>query len=72
MLMPDVNILVYAHRKDEAWHEAYASWLSAVIDGAEPFLLSVFVAVAFNREGASSRRRPTPLATTAPSVPRGS
>jgi predicted nucleic acid-binding protein len=27
MLMPDVNVLVYAHRQDEAWHAEYAAWL---------------------------------------------
>ena len=27
MLMPDVNVLVYAHREDEARHAAYARWL---------------------------------------------
>ena len=63
MLMPDVNVLVHAHRKDEAWHEVYASWLSAVIDGAEPFLLSVLVAVAFVRIVTHPRiyADPTPL-----------
>ena len=45
MLMPDVNILVYAHREDESGHEAYAGWLKRVVDGAEPFSLSVLVAV---------------------------
>ena len=49
MLMPDVNVLVYAHRGDEARHEAYARWLESDIDGAEPFALSVLVAVGFVR-----------------------
>lgn len=63
MLMPDVNVLVYAHREDEARHEAYASWLKAVIDGAEPFSLSVLVAVGFIRIVTSARiyEDPTPL-----------
>ena len=33
MLMPDVNVLVYAHRQDEAWHEPYADWLRRTVDG---------------------------------------
>jgi hypothetical protein len=31
MLMPDVNILVYAHRRDEATHASCAAWLQDVI-----------------------------------------
>jgi len=29
MLMPDVNILMYAHREEEKCHESYAKWLVA-------------------------------------------
>ena len=63
MLMPDVNVLVYAHRGDEARHEAYARWLESVIDGAEPFALSVLVAVGFVRIVTHPRiyADPTPL-----------
>jgi toxin-antitoxin system PIN domain toxin len=49
MLMPDVSILVYAHRQDEPFHGSYAAWLKGIIDGAEPFALSVLVAVGFVR-----------------------
>jgi uncharacterized protein len=63
MLMPDVNILVYAHREDEEWHEGYAKWLKDIIDGAEPFALSVLVAVGFVRIVTNRRiyQDPTPL-----------
>lgn len=63
MLMPDVNVLVYAHRQDEVWHEPYASWLKHVIDGPEPFALSVLVAVGFLRIVTNARiyDDPTPL-----------
>ena len=63
MLMPDVNVLVYAHREDEAWHELYAGWLSQTIDGPEPFALSVLVAVGFLRIVTNPRiyEDPTPL-----------
>jgi hypothetical protein len=47
--MPDVNVLVYAHREDEARHQPHARWLKGVIDGAEPFSLSVLVVVGFVR-----------------------
>lgn len=63
MLMPDVNILIYAHRQDEAWHQAYRAWLQQVVDGPEPFALSVLVAVGFIRIVTNPRiyEDPTPL-----------
>ena len=61
--MPDVNVLVYAHRADEAVHVPYRRWLEALVDGAEPFALSVLVAVGFVRIVTNPRiyRSPTPL-----------
>jgi toxin-antitoxin system PIN domain toxin len=47
--MPDVNVLVYAHRKDETRHQPYAEWLRQTVDSPEPFALSVLVAVGFIR-----------------------
>lgn len=42
MLLPDVNVLVYAHRRDStADHERYAGWLTGLATGPEPFALSV-------------------------------
>lgn len=63
-LMPDVNVLVYAHRQDETWHSAYRAWLEAAIDGTEPFALSALVAVGFIRVVTNRRiyTDPTPLA----------
>ncbi|MEX1171210.1 MAG: type II toxin-antitoxin system VapC family toxin [Chloroflexota bacterium] len=63
MLMPDVNILIYAHRQDEEWHEPYADWLKDLVDGPEPFALSVLVAVGFVRIVTNARiyDDPTPL-----------
>lgn len=58
--MPDVNVLVYAHREDEAWHEAYAGWLKGVVDDPEPFSLSVLVAVGFLRIVTNARIYPNP------------
>jgi hypothetical protein len=34
--MPDVTVLIYAHRQDEAWHAEYAAWLEGIVDGPEP------------------------------------
>lgn len=42
MLMPDVNVLIYAHRRDSHdEHLAYAAWLESLATGDEPFALSV-------------------------------
>ena len=63
MLMPDVNVFVYAHRQDEALHGPYAEWLKRVVDGSEPFALSTLVAVGFVRIVTNGRiyQDPTPL-----------
>lgn len=63
MLMPDVNVLVYAHREDEVWHESYAAWLKQLVDGSEPFSLSVLVAIGFVRmvTNPGIYEAPTPL-----------
>jgi uncharacterized protein len=63
MLIPYVNILVYAHREEEKCHTAYAKWLKTLIDGVEPFALSVLVAVGFVRIVTNRRiyEDPTPL-----------
>jgi hypothetical protein len=47
--MPDVNVLVYAHRADSSEHERYAKWLTDVARGDEPFALSTMVMQAFVR-----------------------
>lgn len=42
MLLPDVNVLIYAHREDSTpEHPAFASWLRELASGHEPFALSV-------------------------------
>lgn len=35
MIVPDVNVLVYAHREDTAQHVRYADWLAGVVAGAD-------------------------------------
>jgi toxin-antitoxin system PIN domain toxin len=49
MQMPDVNVLVYAHRREAPEHDRYAKWLVNLANGAEPFALSEFVAHGFLR-----------------------
>jgi uncharacterized protein len=62
MLLPDVNVLIYAHRTDARDHPAYAAWLSRLAQGREPFGLSELVIVGFLRIVTNPRafRDPTP------------
>lgn len=49
MLLPDVNVLIYAHRAESPEHERYADWLTRLADGVEPFGLSELGASGFVR-----------------------
>ncbi len=71
-LMPDVNILVYAHRQDEPVHEAYRTWLERLVDSRQPFALSVLVAVGFVRVITNARiyDDPSPLSVALAAVER--
>lgn len=40
MLLPDVNVLVYAHRRDVSDHDRFHAWLEQVVNGPEAFGLS--------------------------------
>lgn len=50
MLLPDVNVLVYAHIEESTSdHADYANWLTRLATGPEPFALSVFILADFIR-----------------------
>jgi hypothetical protein len=49
MQLPDVNVLIYAHREDAPEHERYAAWLQALTTSDEPFALSDVVLSGFLR-----------------------
>src|SRR3712207_862748 len=49
MVLPDVNILLYAFREDADDHLAYHEWLDAQVNADHPFGLSDFVLSAFLR-----------------------
>ncbi len=55
MQMPDVNILVYAHREETAGHDRYAAWLRELAEGPEPFALSEPVLQGFVRVATNPR-----------------
>ena len=58
--MPDVNILVYAHRREDPNHAFYRAWIERLANGSEPFALSALVAVAFVRIVTHPRFSPSP------------
>jgi toxin-antitoxin system PIN domain toxin len=64
MILPDVNVLIYAFRQDVSQHELCNSWLTAVVAGdsrfgLSPLTLSALVRVTTNR---SMYREPSSLA----------
>lgn len=63
--MPDVNILVYAHRADEKTHPAHRRWLEDALNGPQPVALSMLVAVGFLRIVTNPRiyASPTPASS---------
>ena len=56
MLLPDVNVLIYAHFEDVvAEQREYVRWLTQLATGPEPFALSVLVLSGFVRIATNSR-----------------
>lgn len=49
MLLPDVNILVYAHREDSPHHAQSLTWLETLINSDEAFAMSELVLSGFLR-----------------------
>jgi toxin-antitoxin system PIN domain toxin len=47
--MPDVNMLVYAHREDSTHHRRAFKWLDRLVLSDSPFAVSSLVAVGFVR-----------------------
>ena len=56
MLLPDVDVLVYAHFPDSVPdHSEYARWLTRMATGTEPFAMSVLVLTGFVRIATNPR-----------------
>lgn len=64
MLLPDVNVLVYAHREDVAGHADHRKWLERLINGDEAYGLASVVLSGFLRVVTHPKVfvKPTPLA----------
>lgn len=63
MLLPDVNVLVYAHREDVSEHERYRDWLTSLIGSPQAYGISDVVLSGFLRVVTHPRvfRDPSPL-----------
>ncbi len=61
MLLVDVNVLIYARRRESHHHDAYRSWLEDRLGGPEPVGISELVLSAFIRIVTNHRvyREPT-------------
>lgn len=64
MILPDVNILVYAHDKAALRHAAYRAWLLETVQGNSTYGLSDLVLSGFLRIVTHSRILNTPLSAT--------
>lgn len=49
MQLPDVNVLLYAARRDAPDHNRYAEWLEDLLNGSEPYAISELVLSSFTR-----------------------
>jgi toxin-antitoxin system PIN domain toxin len=65
MQLPDVNVLIYAHREDSPEHDRHAAWLKALTASSEPFAISEFVLASFLRIVTNPKifNPPTPMET---------
>lgn len=63
MILPDVNVLVYAQRREFPDHDRYRGWLEAALNGDEPVALVAPVLSGFLRVVTNRRIfvTPTPL-----------
>jgi hypothetical protein len=55
ILLPDVNVLIYAHREDTPEHDRYAAWLPCGSRGDEPFAVAEIVLALHDQELRSGR-----------------
>ncbi len=65
MILPDVNVLVYAYRREAERHDDYAAWLRQVVAGAEELALVDVVLTGFVRVVTNPRILAEPAPTTA-------
>jgi toxin-antitoxin system PIN domain toxin len=62
MILPDVNVLVYAHREEAVDHTRYRQWLEGMVQSGQPYGISDLVLSGFLRVVTHPRifRSPSP------------
>lgn len=63
MLLPDVNVLIYATRRDSPRHEAHRAWLDDQVKGPAAFAMSELVLSGFVRVMTHPKAFRTPTST---------
>ena len=61
MILPDVNLLLYAYNRDASQHEGAASWLKSALTRPEPVALTWTTILGFLRVSTSPRVFPNPM-----------
>ncbi len=64
MILPDLNILLYAYDADSPFHEDAKEWLEDTLSGSEPVVLSWHTIIGFLRIGTNPRVFKMPLTIT--------
>lgn len=65
MILPDVNVLVHAYRREAPHHDRYATWLADVVGGSEDLALTDVVLTGFVRIVTNARIFADPAPTAA-------
>lgn len=65
MILPDVNVLVYAFQASEPAHAPYRAWLTDAVNGVEPLALTDATATGFLRIVTNRRIYARPATTSA-------
>ena len=55
MIVPDINLLLYAYDSDSPFHAKAAAWWQACLSGDDPVIMPEVVAFGFLRVGTSAR-----------------
>ena len=64
MIVPDINLLLYAYDSDSPFHSKATAWWQACLSGIEPVGLAQVVVFGFVRIGTNSRVFQNPMTAT--------
>lgn len=63
MIVPDINLLIYAHNDQSPYHEIARQWWENVLNGSEPVGIPWVVSTGFIRLMANPRAVAAPVST---------